>query len=80
MTTIGWDVDPRDYETPGEEAIYRRVIDGVRPGSIVLLDDRRALQQTATALERILATLGSAEYRFVTVSALLAYEGDDGER
>lgn len=79
MTTIGWDVDPRDYETPGEEGIYRRVIDGVRPGSIVLLhDDRRALEQTVTALERILRTLVERGYRFVTASELLGYEGDGG--
>ncbi len=72
LVTVGWDVDPRDYETPGEEAIYERVMDAVRAGSIVLLhDDRRALEQTVTAVERILATLDERSLRCVTVSELL---------
>jgi peptidoglycan-N-acetylglucosamine deacetylase len=72
LTTVGWDVDPRDYETPGADAIYTRVIDAVRPGSIVLLhDDRRALEQTVTATERILAALAARGLRAITVSELL---------
>jgi len=72
LVTVGWGVEPRDYETPGEEAIYERVVDAVRAGSIVLLhDDRRALEQTVTAVERILATLDERSLRCVTVSELL---------
>lgn len=72
MTTVGWDVDPRDYETPGAETIHERVVTNVRPGSIVLLhDDRRALDQTATALEEVLRTLRRREFEFVTASELL---------
>lgn len=72
LVTVGWDVDPHDYETPGEEAIYERVVDAVRAGSIVLLhDDRRALEQTVTAVERILATLDERSLCCVTVSELL---------
>ncbi len=70
LVTVGWDVDPRDYETPGASAIQERVVEAVRPGSIVLLhDDRRALEQTVTAVESILATLRGL--RWVTVSELL---------
>jgi peptidoglycan/xylan/chitin deacetylase (PgdA/CDA1 family) len=73
LTTVGWDVDPRDYETPGASTIADRVLRGVRPGSIVLLhDDRRALAQTAVALEAILAELARRELVAVTVSELLA--------
>ena len=72
LVTVGWDVDPRDYETPGAEAIYERVVERVRPGSIVLLhDDRRALEQTVVAVERILGVLSERGLGFVTVSALL---------
>ena len=72
LVTVGWDVDPRDYETPGADAIHARVADAVGPGSIVLLhDDRRALEQTVTAVERILATLDERGLRCVTVSELL---------
>jgi peptidoglycan-N-acetylglucosamine deacetylase len=72
MFTVRWDVDPRDYETPGAEAIERRLVQRVRPGSVVLLhDDRRALEQTAVALDGALGQLGARGYRFVTVSELL---------
>jgi peptidoglycan/xylan/chitin deacetylase (PgdA/CDA1 family) len=72
LVTVGWDVDPRDYETPGAAAIRERTIDAVRPGSVVLLhDDRRALEQTAVALDLILPDLEELGYELVTVSQLL---------
>jgi peptidoglycan/xylan/chitin deacetylase (PgdA/CDA1 family) len=72
MTTVGWDVDPHDYEEPTAEEIHARVVDAVRPGSIVLLhDDRRALEPTVAALGPILEDLAGAGYELVTVSALL---------
>ena len=72
LVTVGWDVDPRDYETPGAEAIHDRVAAAVRPGSIVVLhDDRRARVQTVVATERILATLAERGLAAVTVSDLL---------
>lgn len=75
LVTVGWDVDPRDYETPGAEAIHARAMGAVRPGSIVLLhDDRRALEQTAVAVERIAADLRAGGYELVTVSALLGLD------
>lgn len=39
MVSLHWDVDPRDWEQPGAEAIRNRVLKQVRPGSIVLLHD-----------------------------------------
>ncbi len=72
LVTVRWDVDPRDYDTPGADAIHERVMRRVRPGSIVLLhDDRRALEQTAVAVDRIARDLTSKDYELVTVSALL---------
>jgi peptidoglycan-N-acetylglucosamine deacetylase len=73
LVTVRWDVDPHDYDTPGAETIERRVARRVKPGSVVLLhDDRRALQQTAVALDAALDQLVERGYRFVTVSELLA--------
>jgi peptidoglycan-N-acetylglucosamine deacetylase len=58
LVTVTWDVDPRDYQEPGADAIRRRVAAGARPGSIVLLhDDRPELAATAVALEGILDDL-----------------------
>lgn len=72
LVTVRWDVDPRDYDTPGADAIHERVMRRVRPGSIVLLhDDRRALEQTAVAVDRIARDLGAKGYELVTVSRLL---------
>jgi peptidoglycan-N-acetylglucosamine deacetylase len=72
LVTVRWDVDPHDYETPGAETIYRRVLRRARPGSIVLLhDDRKAREQTAVAVDLILRDLGARGFEFVTVSELL---------
>ena len=72
LITVRWDVDPHDYETPGAEAIHRRVVRRVEPGSIVLLhDDRKALDQTAVAVEWIVRDLGERGFEFVPVSELL---------
>lgn len=80
MVTVGWDVDPRDYEAPGAEAIHARVRDRARPGSIVLLhDDRRALEQTATAVDSLIGDLRVRGYELVTISRLLGL-GPESDR
>lgn len=72
MTTIEWDVDPRDWSRPGTGAIYGRVVSGGRAGSIVVMHDGGGPRdQTVTALPGILRTLRRRGYRFVTVSELL---------
>jgi peptidoglycan/xylan/chitin deacetylase (PgdA/CDA1 family) len=75
LVTVNWDVSPADWQTPGAEVIHRRVVENARPGSIVLLhDDRRALEQTAVALDGILRDLAERGYEFVTVSELLGLD------
>jgi peptidoglycan/xylan/chitin deacetylase (PgdA/CDA1 family) len=39
MTSLDWDVDPRDWETTDAHQIGTRVIANARPGSIILLHD-----------------------------------------
>jgi peptidoglycan-N-acetylglucosamine deacetylase len=73
LVTVTWDVDPRDFEEPGADAIRSRVAAGVRPGSIVLLhDDRPGLAPTAAALDGVLDDLWERGLVPVTVSRLLA--------
>jgi len=73
LRTVLWDVDPRDHEAPGAEAIYERTVTAMRSGSIVLLhDDRRELAPTAVAVDRILDELDRRSWSAVTVSSLLA--------
>jgi peptidoglycan/xylan/chitin deacetylase (PgdA/CDA1 family) len=72
LVTVVWDVDPRDYEEPGAEAIRARVRAEIRPGSIVLLhDDRPGLAATAVALDGILDDLAARGLDTTTVGALL---------
>ena len=72
MTTVLWDVDPEDWQRPGSDAIWSRVVSHTQPGSIVLLHDGGGdRSQTVAALPRIIATLRDRGYRLVTVSRLL---------
>jgi peptidoglycan/xylan/chitin deacetylase (PgdA/CDA1 family) len=49
--TMLWDVDPQDWRRPGASAIASRVLEAIRPGSIVIM---HTLPQTARALPGIL--------------------------
>jgi peptidoglycan/xylan/chitin deacetylase (PgdA/CDA1 family) len=74
MQTITWDVDPRDWTTPGAAAVYARVVGAARPGSIILMHDGGGPRGgTLEALPRIIDTLRARGYRFATVSALLGH-------
>jgi peptidoglycan/xylan/chitin deacetylase (PgdA/CDA1 family) len=56
-----WTVDPRDWADPPATTIRDRVLQGVRPGSIVLLHDGTG-QNTPAALPMILDGLAEAGY------------------
>ncbi len=72
MRTVNWDVDPRDWSSPGSEAIYANVIGHVQPGSIVVMHDGGGPRgETLAALPRIIDTLRGRGYRFATVTELL---------
>ena len=62
-----WTVDPRDWSRPGVAAIKARVLQQVRPGSVVLLHDGGGdRSQTVAALGDILKTLKARGYTFAT--------------
>jgi peptidoglycan/xylan/chitin deacetylase (PgdA/CDA1 family) len=74
MRTITWDVDPRDWSTPGSGAIYNTIVSNARPGSIILMHDGGGPRgETLAALPAIIDTLRSRGYGFETVSELLGY-------
>ena len=80
MTTVIWNVDPRDWSTPGSDAIYSRVVSAARPGAIVIMHDGGGNRsQTVAALPRIISTLRSRGYHMVTVSKLLGQRTIWGE-
>ena len=39
MTMVTWDVSAGDWATGDEQLVARRILDGVQPGSIILLHD-----------------------------------------
>jgi peptidoglycan/xylan/chitin deacetylase (PgdA/CDA1 family) len=71
--TIGWTLGVWDTDRPGESEIVRRTIEGVNPGSIVLLHDGDGYNpngdrtQTAKALPRIIGRLRERDYAFATL-------------
>jgi peptidoglycan/xylan/chitin deacetylase (PgdA/CDA1 family) len=74
FTTIEWDVDPRDWSTPGTGAIYSNVVGNTQPGSIVLQHDGGGNRsETLAALPQEINTLRHEGYHFVTVTQLLGY-------
>ncbi|EIZ80309.1 polysaccharide deacetylase [Novosphingobium sp. Rr 2-17] len=77
-TVVGLHVDPNDWQRPGTDAIVQQVIDQVHGATpenatnVVLLHDGGGdRSQTVAALPRIIATLKSEGYTFVTASQLV---------
>jgi peptidoglycan/xylan/chitin deacetylase (PgdA/CDA1 family) len=70
-TTVGWSLGVWDSDRPGEEVIAERVVNGVAPGSIILLHDGDGYRldgdrlQTARALPAIIERLRARGYEFV---------------
>ncbi|TCN38439.1 peptidoglycan/xylan/chitin deacetylase (PgdA/CDA1 family) [Kribbella orskensis] len=60
-----WTVDSHDWERPGTSVIVKRVLTGVKDGSIVLMHDGGGNRsQTVAALPSILKTLQAKGYGF----------------
>ena len=66
--TSMWDIDTIDWQRPSPQVIESRVLNKVRPGSIILM---HPTEPTVQALKQILARLTSDGYRVVTVSELI---------
>jgi peptidoglycan/xylan/chitin deacetylase (PgdA/CDA1 family) len=77
MVTVGWDVDPRDYETPGADA-HHRADPGRRGHRVRRAAPRRPPRARADGGRgaRVVPVLQAAGYELVTVSELL----DGGQR
>jgi len=67
-----WDVNPEDYAAERPEVIRDRVLEAVRPGSIVLLHDGGGDRaKTVAATELILQDLSRRGFQFLSISQLL---------
>ncbi|HEY1951731.1 MAG TPA: polysaccharide deacetylase family protein [Gemmatimonadaceae bacterium] len=71
--TVGWSLGVWDSDRPGVDEIVRRTLEGVTPGSIVLLHDGDGYNpdgdrmQTAAALPKIIDGLKDQGYEFATL-------------
>jgi peptidoglycan/xylan/chitin deacetylase (PgdA/CDA1 family) len=69
MTSLHWDVDPKDWLKPGSRAISTAVISSATPGAIVLLHDGGGDRRgTVEALRAILPNL-AARFPLVAMPA-----------
>ncbi|WP_097877764.1 polysaccharide deacetylase family protein [Streptomyces sp. ms184] len=72
VTAVQWDVVSGDAFATDAGAVAEQVLDGVRPGSLVVMHcTRSAAPATEAAVRRIVPELRERGYRFVKVSELM---------
>ncbi|MDH6140523.1 MULTISPECIES: polysaccharide deacetylase family protein [Kitasatospora] len=65
---LSYDLDPMDYADPGAEAVQRRILSGIKPGSVVAL--HMGHKGTVDALPAVLDALRQRGLSAVTASQL----------
>ena len=65
---VGWSIDSQDWRGDGADNITRRVLDNVKNGSIIVMQNNN--EQTVEALGSIIDGLYEMNYECVTVSKL----------
>ncbi|MEU8691610.1 polysaccharide deacetylase family protein [Streptomyces sp. NPDC048665] len=79
VTAVQWDVVSGDAFATDAGAVTRQVLDGVRPGSVVVMHCTRSVAPaTETAVRTVVPELRRRGYRFVKVSELIGQT--DGHR
>ncbi|MEW2619451.1 polysaccharide deacetylase family protein [Streptomyces sp. NPDC048106] len=72
MTAVQWDVVSGDAFATDADAVAKQVLDGVRPGSVVIMHcTRSAAPTTETVVRAVVPELRKRGYRFVKVSELI---------
>lgn len=74
---IYWSVDTRDWETRNADAIYWHIVNNTGDGAIVLMHD--IYGSTIEGAIRSIDALLAAGYELLTVSELLARDGDPAQ-
>ncbi|WP_235460229.1 polysaccharide deacetylase family protein, partial [Streptomyces olivochromogenes] len=76
VTAVQWDVVSGDAFATDADAVARQVLDGVKPGSVVVMHcTRSAAPTTETAVRTIVPELRKRGFRFVKVSDLIGQSG-----
>jgi peptidoglycan/xylan/chitin deacetylase (PgdA/CDA1 family) len=68
LTVVAWSVDPRDYDPIPPDLLLARVRARMRPGSIVLLHERRDAETTLEALPAVLGLCRDRGWRCVSLA------------
>ena len=73
-----WHQDTEDWANPGVQKIVDTVLNGMKPGNVILFHDSGGdRRQTLKALDKIIPELKKQGYQFVTISELLEYQNED---
>ncbi len=77
VTAVQWDVVGGDAFATDADAVARQVLDGVKPGSVVVMHcTRSAAPVTEQAVRTVVPELRRQGYRFVKVSDLIGAAGE----
>jgi peptidoglycan/xylan/chitin deacetylase (PgdA/CDA1 family) len=80
VTAVQWDVVSGDAFATDADAVARQVLEGVKPGSVVVMHcTRSAAPVTEQALRTIVPELRKQGFRFVKVSEMIG-SATQGER
>ena len=72
LSTILWNVDPKDWSRPGTNTIIQRVLNATHNGAIILMHDGGGdRSQTVAALPTIITTLEQRGFQFVTIPHMI---------
>jgi peptidoglycan/xylan/chitin deacetylase (PgdA/CDA1 family) len=72
LSTVVWNVDPKDWSRPGTNAIIQNVLKSVHNGSIILLHDGGGNRsETVAALPTIITRLAQRGFQFITIPRMI---------
>ena len=76
LDVVLWSVDPLDWRRPGSAEVTRRLVDGAKPGAILLAHDIHP--GTIEAMPETISQLKAKGYYFATVGQLRALQDVTG--
>lgn len=71
--TVKWSIDSKDWRGDTADSIAKRVLENIKPGSIVLFQNNN--DSTPDALNMVLEKLAEASYRTVSMSEMSVTDG-----
>ena len=70
LTQVLWSVDTQDWRRPGASVIAKRILNGAKPGAVILMHDGGGNRsQTVAALKTALPQLVKRGYTLATLPA-----------